>query len=201
MTSLAKTTLYDEMGTVAPSLSHEMKVMMLGHAWVEQSGKGIINNNFAGVEGASSSYVLAWTSTQITKAQYDANPSAYKDWGHGGVWAGKDASTIKAQIDRGETKLIVMEHKKRPAYASLGSAASSFIENVESKFHKLEASKDPHDQELVKKALGGDEHAYAAIVTMRNPKLGIYPYNADAGYAGRVTAQIAAARKDLAETK
>ncbi|MGB8910580.1 MAG: DUF4157 domain-containing protein [Candidatus Cybelea sp.] len=191
-TTLEKGQIYDAITRVAPSLSHELRVMLVGHSWLEQQGKSIINYNFAGVEGGSASFVYAWISWKVSRAEYDKNPSAYKDWTVGGF------GTIQEQIDRGETSLFVVMRAKRPAYASLDSAAAAFVHNIESKFHKLQASPDPHHQELVQAALGGDAEAYAQIVTLSVPALGIFPFNPNANYADKVIDQIDLARTDLA---
>jgi hypothetical protein len=198
-TKATKGQIFDAITQVAPGLPYELRVMLLGQAWLEQQGKNIINNNFAGMEGGSASYVMARTSAVITRAEYEANPSKYSDWGKGNVYGGKDAGTIEVQLARGDTKIVVMTRKKRPAYASLASAAAAYVHNVEAKFHKLQASPDPTHQALVEQALGGDAHAYARIISLSAPKLGIYPYNPDIGYPARVIAQIELARKDLAD--
>lgn len=198
VTTLTKEELYDAITQVAPELPHILKVMLLGQAWLEQQGKLIINYNFAGMEGSSSAYVMARTSTVITAAEYNGNKSAYSDWGKGNVWHGKDAGTIEVQLARGETQLVVMKRKPRPAYQSIVSAAAAFIQNVESKFHALQRSSDQAHHQLVDKALGGDVQAYAQIVSLLASKLGIYPYNPDPGYPALVVKQIEQARLDLA---
>jgi hypothetical protein len=55
---------------------------LVGHAWVEQQGKGVLNYNFAGVEGGSAAYVMAWTSAIIATSTYESDPdkSKYRDW-------------------------------------------------------------------------------------------------------------------------
>jgi hypothetical protein len=198
-TSVTKQQLLDAITNVAPGMSQDFRIMLVGHSWVEQRGQNVINNNFAGMEGHSNSFVTARTSAIISKAQYDANPKAYSDFGPGKQLNGKDASTIKVQLDRGETTLAVMTRTQRPAYASLDSAATAFIHNIEAKFQKLQASDDPDHKVLAQQALAGDEEAYAKVVTLSASKLGILPYNPSKDYPGRVIKEIRAARSDLAK--
>ena len=188
---------------VAPSMSSALRMMMLGHAWGEQGGKNIINNNFAGMEGASAAYVVTWTSTVLSRSEVEGHPEKYKDWAAKGppgcvTWQGRDAHTIAVQLERGEPQIACMVKKKRPAYASLAAAASAFVKNIESKLHKLQASSDPEHQELVAQAMSGDDDAYARIVTLSAPKLGIYPYNPGKEYPGLVKRHIAEARAHFA---
>ncbi|HEX3758008.1 MAG TPA: DUF4157 domain-containing protein [Kofleriaceae bacterium] len=196
--SVTKQQLLDAITQVAPGLSKDFRVMLVGHAWVEQQGKHVINNNFAGMEGSSASYVTARTSTVVTRDECLANRAKYSDYGAGKLYNGKDAGTIQAQLDRGEPQIVVMVKTHRPAYASLASAAASFVHNIEAKFRKLQASDKPEHQALAQQAQGGDAEAYAKVVTMAVPKLGIRPYNPAKDYPGRVVAQIQAARADLA---
>ncbi len=200
-TSCTMPEVYAAIGRVAPALTHELKVMLVGHAAVEQHDK-CMNNNFAGVEGGSTAWVVAWTSTVISIDQYNAHPENYRDWFPGkpkaGVWNHKPAGTIAVQLERGEKEIACAVKKPRPAYKSLDSAAVAFIHIIERKFHKLQASSKPAHQELAARALAGDAEAYAHIVTLRDDKLGILPYNPDGGYPALVMKQIAAAREALA---
>jgi len=186
---------------VAPGLSRDFRVMLVGHSWVEQGGINIANNNFAGMEGGTKSITKVRTSTVISRSEYEANPKHYADYGAGKRYNGKDASTIKAQLDRGETMLAVMFSSpvERPSYASLASAAAAYVHNVEARFRKLQASDKPDHQALAQAALGGDAKAYAKVLTMSAPKLGVLPYNSAKDYSGRVIMQIGNARKELAD--
>jgi hypothetical protein len=90
-TNLKKAELYKLLGQVAPHLSHELKVYMVGHAWREQSGSGVYNWNFAGIEGEwSKAYTTdVGTSATVSISKYENAPdkSIYHDWGTGSPYA------------------------------------------------------------------------------------------------------------------
>lgn len=218
VTQVTKAQLYAEIGKVAPRLSDELKVCLVGHAWVEQQGKGVLNYNFAGVEGGSAAYVMGWTSDIIATSAYESEPdkSKYRDWdmrGHNPKYAlidGHYAGTIEYQLalKPKPTRIALLIRKRRPAYQSLSHAAASFVKLIELRIKALQASKDPDHTRLAEKALAGDARAYAYIVNHSfritdadGNKRNFGAYNGDSGYANLVLRQIAAAESDLADKK
>ncbi len=214
VTEITKTQLYEEIGKVAPGLSRALKVCLVGHAWVEQKGKGILNYNFAGVEGGSAAYVMGWTSDIIPTSTYENEPdkSKYRDWdskGHNpkfGKWHGHDAGTIEAQLAMSPkpTEIVVLVRKPRPAYQSLSHAAAAFVNLIQKRFDALRASTNPDHNKLAEQAFAGDADAYANIVNHRftitdasGKKRDFGAYNGDTGYADLVKNSIAATETEL----
>jgi len=214
VTEITKQQLYAEIGKVAPHMSHELKTCLVGHAWVEQRGKGVLNWNFAGVEGGSAAYVMGWTSDVIATSTYENEPdkTKYRDWdskNHNpkfGVYDGHNAGTIDYQLalEPRPARIVVLVRKRRPAYQSLSHAAAAFVHLIELRVEALRASTDPDHNKLAESALGGDVDAYANIVNHKfqitdtnGKKRDFGAYNGDKGYAGLVKTQIAAARADL----
>jgi hypothetical protein len=218
VTQITKAQLYDEIDKVAPHLSRALKICLVGHAWQEQQGKGLLNYNFAGVEGKSAAYVMGWTSDIIATSTYENEPdkSKYRDWdarGHNpryGVIDGHNAGTIEYQLalDPKPTRIAVLVRKRRPAYQSLSHAAASFVKLIELRVKALQASNDSDHNKLAEHALAGDAHAYAYIVNHSfritdtdGKRRDFGAYNTDSGYGNRVERQIAAAETDLADKK
>lgn len=214
VTEITKTQLYDEIGRVAPGLSRALKICLVGHAWVEQQGKGVLNFNFAGVEGGSTAYVMGWTSAVIPTSTYENEPdkSKYRDWdsrGHNpkfGKWDGHDAGTIDVQLAMSPkpAEIVVLVRKRRPAYQSLSHAAAAFVNLIQKRIDALRASTNPDHNALAEQAASGDADAYANVVNHRftitdaNGKHRDFgAYNGDKGYAGLVTRSIAATDKEL----
>jgi hypothetical protein len=214
VTEITKSQLYDEIGKVAPGLSRALKVCLVGHAWVEQQGKGVLNYNFAGVEGGSTAYVMGWTSAVIPTSTYENEPdtSKYRDWdskGHNpkfGKWDGHDAGTIAVQLAMSPkpTEIVVLVRKRRPAYQSLSHAAAAFVNLIEKRIDALRASTNPDHKQLAEEAFSGDADAYANVVNHRftitdakGKRRDFGAYNGDKGYAGLVTKSIAAAEREL----
>jgi hypothetical protein len=215
VTEITKQQLYAEIGRVAPRLSHTLKTCLVGHAWVEQRGKGVLNWNFAGVEGGGSpAYVMGWTSDVIPTSTYENEPdkSKYRDWdwkNHNpkfGRYDGHDAGTIDYQLalQPKPSRIVVLVRKRRPAYQSLSHAAAAFVGLIERRVEALRASTNPDHNKLAESAFAGDADAYANIVNHKfqirdatGKKRDFGAYNGDKGYAGLVKTQIAAARADL----
>lgn len=214
VTEITQAQLYDEIGKVAPGLSRALKVCLVGHAWVEQQGKGVLNYNFAGVEGGSTAYVMGWTSAAIPTSTYENEPdkSKYRDWdskGHNpkfGKWNGHDAGTIAVQLAMSPkpTEIVVLVHKRRPAYQSLSHAAAAFVNLIEKRIAALRASTNPDHNQLAEQVFSGDADAYANVVNHRftitdanGKRRDFGAYNGDKGYAGLVTKSIAAADSEL----
>jgi hypothetical protein len=208
-----KAQLYVEITKAAPWMPPPLRVCLVGHAWAEQQGKGLLNFNFAGVEGGSKAYVQGWTSAAIPTETYLNDRSKYRDWdmnGHNpafGTWDGHQAGTIAAQLalDPKPSQIVVNVKKRRPAYQSLRHAAAAFVHLIELRVKDLQLSSDPEHNALAQKAMGGDAPAYAYIVNHSfqitaddGKKLNFGAYNGDKGYARLVEAQIAAAASDLA---
>lgn len=214
VTQITKKQLFEEIARVAPSLPRSLKACLVGHAWVEQQGKGILNYNFAGVEGGSAAYVMGWTSDVIPTSTYENEPdkSKNRDWdskGHNpkfGKWNGHDAGTIAVQLDMSPkpTEIVVLVRKRRPAYQSLTHAAASFVKLIEKRVEALRVSTNADHNKLGEMAFAGDPDAYANIVnhsfriTDRNGKKRDFgAYNGDKGYAGLVKRSIAEALTEL----
>jgi hypothetical protein len=217
VTEITKQQLYAEISKVAPHLTTALKICLVGHAWAEQQGKGVLNWNFAGVEGGSAAYVVGWTSTIIPTSAYESEPdkSKYRDWdlkGHNyrfGAIDGHHAGTIEYQLalQPKPTRLALCVRKRRPAYQSLSHAAAAFVKLIELRVETLQASIDPDHKKLAAKALAGDADAYANIVNHSfqvtdsdGKKRTFGAYNGDSGYAHLVTTQIAAAQSELGAT-
>jgi hypothetical protein len=214
VSEITKRQLYDEIGNVAPGLPRVFKVCLVGHAWVEQQGKNILNFNFGGVEGGSSAYVMGWTSATIPTATYENEPdkSKYRDWdskGHNpkfGKWQGHDAGTIAAQLEMTPkpAEIVVLVRKRRPAYQSLSHATAAFLNLIQKRIDSLRASTKPEHNQLAEQAFGGDADAYADIVNHRfvitdadGKHRDFGAYNGDAGYYGLVKTSIAATNTEL----
>ena len=214
VTEITKSQLYEEIGKVGPGLSRALKVCLVGHAWVEQQGKGILNYNFAGVEGGSTAYVMGWTSAVIPTSTYEDEPdkSKYRDWdskGHNpkfGKWDGHDAGTIEVQLAMSPKpkEIVVLVRKRRPAYQSLSHAAAAFVNLIEKRIEALRASTSPDHNQLAELAFAGDADAYANVVNHRftitdasGKRRDFGAYNGDKGYAGLVKKSIAAADTEL----
>ena len=214
VTEITKPQLYDEIGRVAPGLSRAFKICLVGHAGVEQQGKGVLNWNFAGVEGGSTAYVLGWTSAVIPTSTYENEPdkSKYRDWdskGHNpkwGKWAGHDAGTIDVQLAMTPkpAEIVVLVRKHRPAYQSLSHAAAAFVNLIQTRIEALRASTNADHNRLAEQAVSGDADAYANIVNHRfaitdasGKRRDFGAYNGDSGYAGLVTRSIAATDTEL----
>jgi peptidoglycan hydrolase-like protein with peptidoglycan-binding domain len=214
VTEITKTQLNDEIARVAPQLSRPLRVCMVGHAWVEQQGKGILNYNFGGVEGGSSAWVLGWTSAAIPMSTYENEPdkSKYRDWdskGHNpgfGKWKGHDAGTIAVQLamDPKPDEIVVLVHKHRPAYQSLAHAAAAYVKLIERRIEALRASAADEQRALGERAFAGDADAYANIVNHSfqitdgsGQKRDFGAYNGDPGYFGLVKDSIATANTEL----
>lgn len=214
VTEITKPQLYEEIGRVAPGLSRAFKVCLVGHAWVEQQGKGVLNWNFAGVEGGSTAYVLGWTSAVIPTSIYENEPdkSKYRDWdskGHNpkfGKWAGHDAGTIDVQLAMTPkpAEIVVLVRKHRPAYQSLSHAAAAFVNLIQTRLDALRASTSADHNQLAERAFSGDADAYANIVNHRfaitdasGKRRDFGAYNGDSGYSGLVTRSIAATATEL----
>jgi hypothetical protein len=188
---------YDAISKAAgSSMSHDVKLMMVGQSLAEQGEKRVINNNFMGFELADpnkpgkQAYVKAWTSTIVPIATYKANPSKYKDWSI----TYKNRNTISQQLERNEKDIWCMTYKNRQAYKDVDSAAVAFVHNVKSKIEKMKAI--PKYQKLVEAALGGDAKSYAEMVETVDVPHGLYAYNGVAGYIDRAQEQIAVVRAD-----
>ncbi|HEY1812826.1 MAG TPA: hypothetical protein VGG74_10800 [Kofleriaceae bacterium] len=198
---ISRAQVYQAITDVAPGYSHDFKVMMVGHSWIEQHGSAV-NNNYMGVEFANpnkpgdQAYTHVRTSTIITRKQYDANPSKYADWKVG--TAGR--TTIQEQLDRNEQMIYCTEMRNRPAYQNLDTASVAFVHQVQRRIEALQNSAKPEHQKLAADALAGDENAYAQVMTIRDRSIGIAPYNPDGGYPARVIAGINAARADSSLT-
>ncbi len=198
---ITRAQVYQAITHVAPGYSHDFKVMMVGHSWIEQHGTAI-NNNYMGVEFSNpnhpgdQAYTHVRTSTMITRKQYDANPSKYADWRVGPA----DRNSIQQQLDRDEPMIYCTEMRNRPAYQSLDDASVAFVHQVQRRIEALQGSAKAEHQQLAADALAGDEHAYARVLTLRDRSIGIAPYNPDAGYPARVIAGITEARADATLT-
>jgi len=214
VTQIGKKQLYDEISKVAPHLSQELRTCMVGHAWVEQQGKNVLNYNFAGVEGGSAAWVLGWTSTVIATSTYENEPdkTKYRDWDHKnhnpkfGRIEGHDAGTIDYQLglDPKPPRIALLVRKRRPAYQSLAHASAAFVHLIELRVEALRASTNPEHTALGDSAFAGDPEAYAKVVNgsfkitdKDGKKRDFNAYNGDKGYAGLVRTQIAAARADI----
>jgi hypothetical protein len=215
VTQTTKAQLYVEITKAAPWMPPPLRVCLVGHAWAEQQGKGILNFNFAGVEGGSKAFVRGWTSAAISTETYEneADKSKYRDWdmkGHNpafGTWNGHNAGTIAAQLalDPKPPQIVVCVKKRRPAYQSLRHAAAAFVHLIELRIKDLQLSNDPEHNALAGRAMGGDAPSYAYIVNHSfnitdddGKKLHFGAYNGDRGYAHLVETQIAAAEADIA---
>jgi hypothetical protein len=214
VSEISKQQLYDEIGRVAPGLTRAFKVCLVGHAWVEQQGKNILNFNFGGVEGGSSAYVMGWTSDVISTTTYENEPdkSKYRDWdskGHNpkfGKWKGHEAGTIDVQLKMvpKPSEIVVLVRKRRPAYQSLSHAAATFVNLIQKRIDSLRASTEAEHNQLADKAFGGDADAYANIVNHRfsitdadGKHHDFGAYNGDPGYFGLVKTSITATDTEL----
>jgi hypothetical protein len=214
--TFTKRQLYDEIGKVAPTLSHAFKTCLVGHAWSEQDAtQGVLNYNFAGIEGSwSEAYVMGWTSDIIPTSKYenDPNKSNYRDWdfrNHNpkfGVIDGHYAGTIDYQLslDPKPKRIALAVKKRRPAFQSLAHGTAGFLKQLERRFNALRASTDLKHNELAEKAFAGDVDSYAYIVNHKfkitdasGKKRDFGAWNDQAVYFELVRKQIAAAKKEL----
>ena len=223
-TPLTKQQLYEAFSTVAPHLSHDLKVMMIGQVWTEQAGTGIYNFNFGGVEGGSKAFTTdVWTTAAISVATYNAQPepksAKYRDWTKGnpfgGVWGPPGhketpRGTIQYQLDHHEDPIIVMTPKPRPAYENVNHAAAAFVQMLEKRIKTLQQSRDPAHRKLAEDAMSGNIQAYAELVNMvdthdadENGKAlpGFGAWNGSAGYTGRAVTSIQQTQRDLADVE
>jgi putative IMPACT (imprinted ancient) family translation regulator len=173
---------------------------MVGQSLGEQGEQKVINNNFMGFElgdpmkPGTQAYVKAWTSTIVDVDVYKKDPSKYKDW----TVTYKNRNTISQQLDRGEKKIWCLTYKNRQAYKDVDSAATAFVNNVESKIRKCENSPKEEHRKLAAAALAGDVDAWVHMVELVDVSLHMYAYNGVAGYMQLAKAQIAKVRSDPA---
>jgi len=214
--SFKNTQLYALFGKVASHMSHELKTCFVGHVMAEQPG-GVPNNNFAGLEGDwSPAWAVMLTSDIVPTSKYEqeADKSKYVDWDfkhHNpkfGRIDGHDAGTIDGQLalDPKPSRIALCVRKRRPAFGTAESGAEVMIKNLEKRFEILQASREPKDRDLAEKALAGDAHAYAVIVShgftitdAAGKKRSFGAWNGDREYGGKVEDRIAEARTELAD--
>jgi hypothetical protein len=197
---LTKEQIYDAISHVAPNLPHAFKVNMVGHVWVEQAGKKIVNWNYAGVEGGARATCLAWTSSDVPLDEVRAHPEKYRPW----------STSVEKQLeqDPNRTTVIVMVQKPRPAYGTLNEATGAFVWEIQRRVQGLQQSNNEQHKALAELAAAGDPGAYAHIVGSsftlegvtdakgRAKSLGAY--NDHKNYEGDVLKSILATQGELA---